>query len=136
MNAIELESECLKKIILLEHIKDDSFSYVDRNGNKRFVYQLLDGSFYFFGDSKYFQEAFSIEKDGTEKIKFREGGMELSLEEMIMSQLKGKGNYFYFKDPFIPRLRIGNKSDLDKLARIDPIVLGGVYLKYLESKKE
>ena len=114
-----VEGKYFRKIILLERVNGNVYGYVDRNGNKRFAFRLVGDKFYSF-DNEYLQEAFIVDKNGKEEIKFREGGKELTLEEMLISQLNGSGNFVYFKLPFSKDLSIGEKSDLRKLRRIDP----------------
>src|SRR3989344_9327081 len=107
-NEFVVEGEGSRKIMLLEYVNNYSCSYVDRGGHKRFVFRLIGNEFYFF-NNEYFQEAFIVDKNRKEEIKFIEGGKELTLEEMLKSQLSGSGNFFYFKLPFSKDLTIGEK---------------------------
>ena len=105
--------------------------YVDREGNKRFAYRLVTGKYYHLGTS--FQKIINIEKDGSKKHVFMDEKGTLTIEEMLMSQLNGKGNYIYYWDPFEGKISIGNKSDIEKLVRFDR-TLNKVYSE-LEIKK-
>ena len=118
-NELEVEGEGFRKIILLENVNGNIYSYVDRDGHKRFAYKLIGDKFYSF-NNEYFQEVFIINNNGKEEITFREGGNELSLEEMLKSQLNGPGKFIYFKHPFNEVLSVGKKSELERLRRIDP----------------
>ena len=107
--------------------------YVDRYGNKRLAYKLLDGSFYTFGDNNSFQQGIFVLNNSEFEPRFKDEKGTLTIEEMLMSQLKGKGEYIYYWDPFEGKISIGNKSDIEKLVRFDR-TLNKVY-SGLEIKK-
>lgn len=96
------------------------FSYVDRNGYTRFMFKLVGRDKFYSLGGNHFQEII-LSNEGKE-VSFRDQIGILSLEEILKSQLEGKGAYVYFWDNENKKVEIGDKSDLKILVNRDPIL--------------
>ncbi|MEK6835986.1 MAG: hypothetical protein AABX55_03125 [Nanoarchaeota archaeon] len=111
----------------LEKTKEgvDIYYCLDRHGNKRLFCKLVgdDPTLYpFLGNTKYSQNIFIVDNNGKNEPRFIEEGKELSLEEMLKSQLQGHGQNIYLWDPVLERIGMADKSNLDVLINLNDLL--------------
>ena len=102
----------------------DVFNYVDREGNLRFAYRLIQDPFGLIKDKFYFfgnKAPLILFKDDKSQPIFIDKKSELTLEDMMLSQLKGNGNRFYFIDPE-NNIKIGHRDDIKNLIEVNSLL--------------